>query len=86
MQTITIDIPSEVMTAVKLPPKERELEFRKELAVALYQRGILPLGKARIVAQMTRWEFEDLLGSRQVLRHYSESDLEDDIQYGIGNQ
>lgn len=85
MCTMTINIPSEVVEAAKLPPEEREQEFRKELAVALYQRGVLSLGKARILAQMTRWEFEELLGERGVSRHYSESDLENDIQYA-GNQ
>ena len=86
MQTMTIDIPSEVMEAAKLPPGEQEEEFRKELAIALYRRGILSLGKARIIAQMTRWEFEELLGARRTPRHYSESDLEDDIRYAAGNQ
>jgi len=86
MQMITIDIPSEVIESAKLPPEEQEKEFRKELALALYQRGILPLGKARIVAQMSRWEFEELLGARHIPRHYTESDLEDDISYATGHQ
>jgi len=86
MRTMTIDIPSEVVEAARLPRDEQEKEFRKELAVALYQRGILSLGKARILAQMARWEFEELLGERQIPRHYTEFDLEDDIRYATGNQ
>ena len=61
-------------------------EFRKESALALYQRGVLPLGKARLLARMTRWEFEELLGQRKILRHYTDIDLEEDIQYGLGRQ
>ena len=84
--TITMEIPGEILNAIRLPPKEMEREFRKELALALYQRGALSLGKARILAQMTFWEFEDLLGQRKILRHYMEKDLEEDIRYGLGNQ
>jgi predicted HTH domain antitoxin len=61
MTGMSIKIPVEVLSAIKLPPKEVEQEFRKELAVALYQRGVLSLGKARLLAQMTLWEFEELL-------------------------
>lgn len=83
---ISLEIPADVLRAVRLPPKEVEQEFRKELALALYQRGVLPLGKARLLARMTRWEFEELLGQRRILRHYTDIDLEEDIDYGLGRQ
>ena len=83
---ISLEISAEILGAARLPPKEIEYEFRKELALALYQRGVLPLGKARLLAQMTRWEFEELLGTREILRHYTDADLEEDIQYGLGRQ
>jgi len=83
---ISLEIPAEILRAVKLPPKEVEKELCKELALALYQREALPLGKARLLARMTRWEFEELLGQRRILRHYTDMDLEEDIQYGLGRQ
>ena len=73
-----------VWTTLRLPPGEIERELRKELALALYQRQVLSLGKARMLAQMTRWKFEELLGERKVLRHYSEGDLHEDIGYAEG--
>jgi predicted HTH domain antitoxin len=66
--------------------KEMEDEFRKELALALYQRGVLSSGKARLLARMTRWQFEELLGKRLIERHYAEKDLQEDIAYGFGHQ
>ena len=51
---LVLKIPDDVLDAVRLPPQEIEPEFRKELALALYQRGALSLGKARSLAQMTR--------------------------------
>ena len=84
MSTLALDIPDDVRAALKLPPEEVERELRKELALALYQRRVLPIGKARVLARMTRWEFEHLLGQRRVPRHYSAKDLQEDIEYARG--
>ena len=83
---LILEIPGEILSAVRLPPKEMEREFRKELALALYQRGVLSLGKAKLLAQMTCWEFEEFLGQREVVRHYTDVDLEEDIQYALGGE
>lgn len=83
---LTLKIPGEVLEAVKLPPDEIEKEFLQELALALYRRKVLSLGKARTLAAMSRWEFEDLLGKRRVERHYSETDLAEDIRYAQSHQ
>jgi predicted HTH domain antitoxin len=85
MAKLTLEVPSEVVDAVKLPPAEIEAELRKELALALYQRGVLSLGKARVLAGMTRWQFEQVLADRHVLRHYTETDLQDDLGYAHGH-
>ncbi len=86
MQILTIDIPPDIVEAARLPRDEIEGEFRKELAIALYQRGILTLGKARQLAKMTRWEFEELLGKKQVVRHYTQTELEEDFEYAHGGE
>jgi predicted HTH domain antitoxin len=85
MTKLTLEVPAEVLDAVKLPPGEVEGELLKELALALYQRGILPLAKARLLAQMTRWQFEQLLADRQILRHYTATDLDEDLRYAQGH-
>jgi len=86
VKDIVLEVPAGVIEGVKLPPQEIEREFRKELALALYQRGVLSLGKARLLAEMTRWEVEELLGARRIPRHYTEEDLEEDIQYASRHQ
>lgn len=86
MDKIILEVPADIAQAVKLPPGELEREFRKELAVGLYVRRVLSLGKARALAGMTRWEFEELLGERRVPRHYTPADLDEDIQYAAGGQ
>lgn len=86
MSKLTLEVPSEVVDAVRLPPAEIERELLKELALGLYRRGVLALGKARILAHMTRWEFEQLLAERQVPRHYTEADLEEDLGLAHGHR
>ena len=85
MARLTLEVPQEVVEAVKLPPAEMEGEFRKELALALYRRGVLSVGKARVLAQMTRRQFEELLADRRVARHYTQADLAEDIQHAHGH-
>jgi predicted HTH domain antitoxin len=85
MAKLTLEVPAEVVDAAKLPPSELETEIRKELALALYQRGVLSSGKARVLAGMTRWQFEQLLSERRTPRHYTETDLQDDLGYAHGH-
>ena len=40
MPKLLVEIPEDVSDALRLPPGEQEAELRRELALALYQRGI----------------------------------------------
>ena len=86
MEKFMLEIPGDVVEAVKLPPGELEKELGKELALALYARRVLSLGKARALARMTRWDFEELLGQRGITRHYTQTDLDEDIRYALDCQ
>lgn len=86
MSVRILKIPAEVVDALRVPPDEIEDELKKELALALYQRGILSSGKACILSGMIRSEFEELLGKRKIRRHYTEIDFGEDIAYARGDQ
>jgi predicted HTH domain antitoxin len=86
MAKLVLEVPPEIVDAVRLPPAEVEAELLKELALALYRRGVLSLGKARALAQMNRWQFEQLLGERRIPRHYTEADLGEDLRYAHGHR
>lgn len=86
MSQLMLKIPGDVVDALRLPPDEVDAELRKELALALYQRGVLSSGKACRLSEMTRWEFEELLGQRRIPRHYTEENLEEDIEYARSYQ
>jgi len=85
MPKLILEVPTDVVDALRFPPDEAEGEIRRELALALYRRGVLSLGKARVLGQMDRWQFEQLLGERRVPRHYTAADLAEDIHHAHGD-
>jgi len=74
-ETVSIEIPREVVHVARMTPDE----LRCELAVYLFQQGKLSFGKAREVAGMTAWAFQQLLGSRSIPVHYGIEDYEQDL-------
>ncbi len=79
-----IEIDEEVYEALDLPGEDREAAVKTELAVSLYDRGILPFGKARALAGLSKREFHRLLGDREVDRHYTDEELDEDVEYASG--
>ena len=75
-ETVSIEIPREVVHVARMTPDE----LRCELAVYLFQQGKLSFGKAREVAGMTAWAFQQLLGSRSIPVHYGIEDYEQDLE------
>lgn len=73
--TISIEIPREIVHATRMTPDE----LRRELAIHLFQEGKLSLGKAREMAGMTVWAFQQLLGSRGIPVHYGVKEYEEDL-------
>jgi len=86
MSDVTIMVPHDIVQALRLPPDAIQAALQQELALALYQRGILSSGKACALAGVKRWEWEILLGARKIPRHYADEDLDQDIAYAAGGQ
>jgi len=49
------------------------------MAVYLYAQERLSIGKARELADMSLWEFRQLLASRRIPPHYDVEELDEDI-------
>ena len=47
MKSVVLEIPDDLLASLKVPPEETESRLRTELALRLYQKGLLPFGKAR---------------------------------------
>lgn len=73
--TIAIEIPREIMHAARMKP----LELKQELAIHLFQQERLSFGKARQLADMSAWVFQQLLGSRDIPMHYDIDDYTEDM-------
>lgn len=56
-----------------------EAEFLQEVAILLYEKGKLSLGKASKLARMSRIQFQSLLASRQIPINYGIDDFEADL-------
>ncbi len=76
---LVIEIPKDVLRSMKVPERELPQRLRIELALRLYQTGVLSYGKARRLAGMTKWDFQSLLGKEHILRRYDVEDLEKDL-------
>lgn len=74
------------MISIKIPEKDMENVLKQELAIALYQKGVISLGKARKLAGMSKWEFIEELGKRKIERHYTGRELEEDLAFAKSNK
>ena len=69
-------IPDELVRASHLT----ESEIKQELAITLFQKNKLTLGQASNLADIGQYEFQLLIGSRNIPAHYDSSDYFDDIK------
>lgn len=74
-KTIAIEIPREIVHVTRMTPQA----LKRELAVSLFEQGKLSFGKARELAEMTVWEFQQLLGSKGIAVHYDLEEYEEDL-------
>lgn len=79
MRSIILELPPALCDALRIPPAEQEARLRRELAIRLYEKGLLSFGKARELAGLSKWAFHELLATEGVLRHYDLEELEADL-------
>ena len=80
-----LQIPDTVYNSMKIPDKDKNKVLLKELALALYKKGILSFGKSRELAKLNKKEFDNLLKEREIERHYNNNNLKEDVKYGKEN-
>lgn len=73
---MSIVIADEIIQSARLTPAE----VLQELALALFQREKLTLGQASRLAGISQWQFQQLLGSRNIPIHYDVADFEADLR------
>jgi len=71
-----IVIPDEILEGCDVTIED----IRLDVAISLYQREKVSLGKAAEIAGLNRWEFQKILAERRIPLNYSVSDLEKDYK------
>jgi len=73
---MSIVISEDILYATRMT----ETEFLQEVAILLYEKGKLSLGKASKLARMGKIQFQWLLASRQIPINYGVEDFEADLK------
>jgi predicted HTH domain antitoxin len=79
MSSFNLEIPDDILDEARIPPSERASVLKRELAVHLYARELLPKAAARRLSGMDRVAFDDLLGERGIASRLTPDDLDADV-------
>jgi predicted HTH domain antitoxin len=75
-ETTGVAIPAEVVEATHMSASE----LKQEIAIMLFQKEKLTLGQASKLANMSQFQFQHLLASRQISIHYGIEDFKADLK------
>ena len=81
MSSISLTIPSDAVAAMKIPRHRVESELKKQLAVQLYREGMISGAGACRVAEISKAEFQYLLGEIGVCQQYDVEDYHKDLEH-----
>lgn len=80
MKTLSVEIPESISLSIKIPESELKERLKVELAIRLYQKGILGFGKARELAGQNKWQFQEILAKENIPLNYDVEELERDLE------
>jgi len=73
--SIALEIPREIPHLTKMTTEQ----LKQELAITLFAQGKISFGKARELAGLTIWQFQNELGRRSIPPHYDSEDFAEDV-------
>lgn len=80
MQTVSVDLPRDLINIFKIREKDFPNVVRETLSAELYREGLVSIGKAAEIAGVSIWEMQEILAKRKIPIHYYPEDLKNDIQ------
>ena len=80
METISIDVPKEIIHILKVRKRELPRVLREIIAVNLYKDGLISIGKASEIVGVSKWVMFDILAAKKIPIQYYPEDLEEDIE------
>ncbi len=75
-----MNIPDTIMRVLGANKKNIDRVLKQELALHYFEKKRLTFGQARELANLSTWEFLDLLRERKIPLHYELEELEEDLE------
>ncbi len=79
MEPILLQIPPEIVSQIKLPPKQAPKLLMEELILRLYGEGIISSGHGAYLLKMNRLSFEHFLARHHMAIHGDAEELDSDV-------
>ena len=79
MQSILLEIPEEIASQIKLPPKRAKMMLMEELVLRLYEQGIIASAHGASLLKMDRVSFERFLAEHEIAIHGDPDELDRDL-------
>jgi predicted HTH domain antitoxin len=80
MDTITVQLPLDILQAAKVPEDQATTEVKKIIVLFLYDRGTISLAKACELLGISQWEFFELNKAFGLTVHYDIEDYREDLE------
>lgn len=80
MPAILLEIPENIVTQLKFPPKRAQQMLMEELVIRLYEQGIMTAAQGAGLLKMSRLRFEHFLAVREVSIHGEPEELARDLE------
>jgi len=86
MSTLTLQLPEDIIAKLAASPEAAVSRVKTELALNLYSQGVISHFEACQMAGLNQFEFEDLLGQREIIRPYTVDMLNEDLRHADGGR
>lgn len=80
MQTVSVDFPRDLINVFKVREKDISKVVRETLSSELYREGLISIGKAAEIAEVSIWEMYDVLAKRKISLQYYPEDIANDVE------
>ena len=81
MESISLEIPPEIVAQIKLPSKRAQRVLMEELVLRLYEEGIISTGQGAYLLKMDRLSFERFMAEHCIAIHCDIEELDQDISH-----
>ena len=80
MQSILLEIPEEIASQIKLPPRRAKKMLMEELVIRLYEQGIITSVHGALLLKKDRVSFERFLAEHEIALHGDPDELANDLK------